>query len=129
MVGIEVDGLIELQRALRQVEASLPRELRSANKAAAEIVAEEARRLVPVRTGRLRDSIKARADQRSASVKAGTAARVPYANAVHWGYRNRPQGGSNWPARPFIYDALYARREDVAAAYQESVKKLMRQNL
>lgn len=118
---IEVVGLRDLQRALRKVSADAPKELRKTNLEAARIVSDEAVRRVPVRTGRLRDSIRALAQQRGAAVRAG-GARVPYAGPIHFG----------WPKRhikpnPFLYEALDRRRQQVLDAYRKGVGHLIRQ--
>jgi HK97 gp10 family phage protein len=120
--SIKVEGLKDLQRQLRALDdKSMKAELRKVNKGAATIVADEARNLVPVRSGRLRASIGARAGQTSASVKAGTAARVPYAGPIHfgWGARNiRPQ--------PFLYEALGKKWKEVYSAYDKNVSDLVK---
>jgi HK97 gp10 family phage protein len=120
--SIKVDGLRELQRQLRTLDnKAMKAELRKVNKDAATIVADEARNLVPVRSGRLRASIGARAGQTSASVKAGTGSRVPYAGPIHFG----------WPARnirpqPFLYEALGKKWKEVYNAYDKNVSDLVK---
>lgn len=114
--GIRVDGLVALQKALRSAPPELRKELRLANKAAAQVVATAAKPLAPKRTGRLAASIGARAGQRDASVKAGSASRVPYAGPIHFG----------WPARgirpqPFLYKALDRRQNEVRARYEDAI--------
>lgn len=131
-VGLQVDGLKDVQKALRTVDKALPRELRKANLAAAEIVAVEARRLAPRQSGRLQKSIKAQAGQREASVKVGTPARTPYAGPAIWGWgskRNpRPQGG--WqPRNLFPQKALANKHKQVSKAYEKAVKALTKRNL
>ena len=89
--------------------------MRGANKEAAEVVADDARGRARVgATGRLRGSIKAQASTRSAYVKGGTAARVPYF-AVHefgWPAHNiEPQG--------MIYPAIAAKNDEVVEKYDE----------
>ena len=131
-VGLQVDGLKDVQKALRDVDKALPRELRKANLAAAEIVAVEARRLAPHQSGRLKKSIKAQADQRSASVKVGTPSRTPYAGPAVWGWgskRNpRPQGG--WqPPNLFAQRALGNKHKQVSKAYEKAVDQLTKRNL
>lgn len=117
---IRVEGLRELQRHLRMLDVALPRELRKANKQAAEIVAVEARRRTPVRTGRARRSITVRAEQRGASVKGG-GARVPYFAWLDYGGQ---VGRRNSVSRPYrkggriLYPSLAARREQVVDAYE-----------
>ena len=58
---IEVEGVRALQKQLRTLDdKALKAELRKVNKDAATIVADEAKNLVPVRSGRLKASIGAR---------------------------------------------------------------------
>lgn len=117
--AIRVDGLRDLQRELRALSADAAKELQQANKAAAEIVAQDAKTRVPRRTGRLRQSVRATATQRAGSVKAG-GARVPYAKVIHFG----------WPARrirpqPFLYEARDRRVTDVVKVYEQRVAALV----
>ena len=120
-VKVRVDNLREVQRAIRRAaDDDLKRELRAANKAAAEIVADKAKVLVPERSGRLKGSIAAQAGQRDAKVKAGTASRVPYAGPIHFG----------WPARgirpqPFLYEALDDRIRQVREAYAKALREVV----
>ena len=120
--SIKVEGMRGLQKQLRTMnDTALKAELRKVNKDAANIVADEARNLVPVRTGRLRASIGARGGQRGSTVKAGTASRVPYAGPIHfgWGARNiRPQ--------PFLYEALGKKWREVYDAYEKNLSSLVR---
>ena len=131
-VGLQVDGLKDVQKALRDVDKALPRELRKANLAAAEIVAVEARRLAPRQSTKLLKSIKAQAGQREASVKVGSPVRTPYAGPAVWGWgskRNpRPQGG--WqPRNLFAQRALGNKHKQVSKAYEKAVDKLTKRNL
>ncbi len=96
--AIRIDGLRELSKSLRLVEDGLQKEITGVFKRAAEKVADEARRRVPVRSGRLRDSIRPYATQRAAGVRMGKA-RVPYAGPVEFG---------GYPkARPFVAEGRY----------------------
>lgn len=85
--SIRVSGLNRAIRALKDVGVPAS-EIAAAGKDAAEIVAGEARSLVPVKTGKLRGSIRTATQQRKAIVRAG-GARVPYANPIHWGWFRR----------------------------------------
>ncbi|WP_396180062.1 HK97 gp10 family phage protein [Flavobacterium sp.] len=85
--SIRVSGLNRAIRALKDVGVPAS-EIAAAGKDAAEIVAGEARTLVPVKTGKLRGSIRTATQQRKAIVRAG-GARVPYANPIHWGWFRR----------------------------------------
>jgi len=118
-----VFGLRDLQKELRSVDKDLPKVLRRANLAAAEVIAEEARKRAPVDGGSLRKSIKATAGQRDASVKAGSPSRVPYAGPAHWGWYGRPQGGYN-PENPFIQAALTDKYDEMKEVYRKEVDEL-----
>lgn len=128
-VGVEVDGLKELRKALRDLgDKELPKEMRLVNKAGADKVRDTARDMAPVHSGKLKKSIGSLAGQTSAKVKAGTAARVPYAGAVIFGHRPRPQGGytepNNFLIRALGHDAEYIRR-----LYDERLNKLASKHL
>ena len=97
------------------------KDLTRVNKAAAEIVAEAARRRVPVgETKRLQKSIRAGATTKRGTVSAGSRL-VEYAGPIHFG----------WPARnidpnPFIYDALDERKGEVVSKYEQRVSDLVK---
>lgn len=56
---VQIHGLAELQRSLDQLPAKIEANvLRGALRAGANVIADEARRLVPVNTGQLRESIR-----------------------------------------------------------------------
>lgn len=136
-VGLRVEGAEELRRAFRRAkEKGLQNELKAANKSAAEVVVRRALPNVPVRTGRLRSSVKALGSQRDGRVKAGTA-RVDYAAAIHWG---RKQGNVGSPpgnrmgvnpvnGRPFLYNAAQDALNEVTAEYQSRVQALLERTL
>lgn len=92
---LNIKGGAELQRALQGVPVKLERKiLRGALRAAAKVIEAEAKRRVPVRTGRLRDSIRVSAGAKKngrvwAHVKAGGGrkGRAFYAHFVEFGTR------------------------------------------
>lgn len=128
---IVVEGLKELQATLRKVDAALPRQLRKVNKEAADTVASDARGRAPVLSGRLRDSIAARAEQRSASVKGG-GGRVPYFGFIDFG---GAVGRDHATVRPFIkggriiYPAVTANRDRIFDTYERGINALLRDGL
>lgn len=79
---------------------------------AAEPVYEEAERLVPVRSGRLRDSLRVTGGKASAFVRAGFA-RIPYAGVIHYGTTATSGRPSNIRAQPFLDDAADNKRGEV----------------
>jgi len=120
MIGVEVEGLKDLQRALRKAkDKDTAKEIRKANKAAGQIVADEAKTVAPVASGKLAKSIGSQGGPSAAFVKAGTAKGVQYAGPIHFGWAAR-----GIPARPFIYEAYDKRQDEVRAAYEKQLNKI-----
>lgn len=120
-VEVKVVGLRQLRNDIRK--AAGPEQTKMLRQIhveiARKIVQPAARREAPVRTGRLRNSIRGLATQTSASIKAGTNARVPYAGPIHWG----------WDARGikpnmFIIRAVEKNRRKILRAFDRRTKKL-----
>ena len=125
-VSIKVENLRQLRTAMSKVDKNLTKDLRKINKKAAQVVADEAERTAPVGpSGKLQNSVGVRASNTSASVKVGSASRVPYAGAVVYGWKNRPQGGSN-PATPFVPEALVKELPTVRRIYEADLDKIVR---
>lgn len=134
---IRVEGLGQLRRALRQVEdPSALGELRQGLKAAAEIVAAEARRRMPSRTGRTRQTVRAVASGNRALIVAGNA-KTPHYGWLDFGSRTpvtgNPRSVGPWrgsgqgPAGGrFIYPALDAKERQVIEAIDDSVGAVLR---
>lgn len=119
-VGFEVEGMKDLNKALRRVgDYDTMREIKAANLEAAETVAEASKYEVPVRSGRLKKTIKAGGNSKESFVRAGTPARVPYAPPVHWGWSAR-----RIAPQPFVYEAFDKRINEVKDAYEKQLRKL-----
>jgi len=119
---VSVEGARELRKALKTVGDEAKAGLKDVNLEVAEIVARAAVTKVPARSGALRETVRAAGAQTRASVKAGFK-KVPYAGVIHFG----------WPARgilprPFLYDALDARRDEVMEAYTDGMADLIKKN-
>ena len=124
---IRVTGLADLRRDLRRAgDMENLRELREGLRDAADVVAQEARTRVPVRSGAARDSIRATAGGNTAYVKGGKA-RVPHYSWLDFGSRTPNRGNprsvgpwSGTGAGPtggrFIYPAIDAKEREVTAA-------------
>lgn len=129
---VRVEGLDELRRVLRRVaDKELTAALKEVHHAAARVVVDKALPNVPVRTGRLKRSVRALGSQRSGRAVAGSA-RVPYAGAIHFGRKKgnvgSPPGNHSGPnkvdGRPFLWDAIQSSTpeiERVAAVEYEKV--------
>lgn len=118
-----IDGLREIQRDMRRLGDDTKTAMKPTHQQAADIVAEGARRRAPVRSGRLRKSIKGTAVMTGGRVRIGYGGGEPslYAGPIHFG----------WPARrirpqPFVYDELDARRPEVVQLYAERISELIR---
>jgi hypothetical protein len=113
---IKIDGLKEFQRALRDMDRDLPKQLRVILNDAVGLVLDWARPRVPSRTGRARGSLKARSSQREARAAIG-GRKAPYMPWLDFGGEGRAAGRP--AARPFIrkgrylYAGLDAKRDDV----------------
>ena len=134
MFEIELDGIDELERAIRALPAGLPaRVYGNACRAMARVVAETARQEVPVRTGALQQTIRVRsvADRYRGRRISGAAASVfsggPgafHATLVHFGTVNQA-------ANPFLTRAIQkqqaAQHQEFARAASQSFERLTRQ--
>ena len=122
--GVKVTNLREINKALAAI--GVPKEaVKDAGKESGELVANEARSLVPVRTGNLRNSIRVGATARGKiTILAGnnrtSKSAVPYANPIHWGWFKkhiRPQ--------PFFVRALGYTRSEIYDNYFKQMEKLI----
>jgi len=121
--GVKVQGLRSTVNAMRLIGVP-DQTLKDVSRSSAEIVAVEARSLVPVRTGALRDSIRVGALKSGAVIRAG-GIRIPYANPIHWGWKYDRENFIDkniWP-QPFLVRALGLKRETVIKNYFDGLKK------
>jgi hypothetical protein len=123
--GLKVKNLKEVNRALKAIGVPAT-EVKKAGKESGELVANEARSLVPVRSGKLRGSIRVGATARSKiTISAGnnrnSKSGVPYANPIHWGWFKR-----NIMPQPFFVKALGLTREEVYENYFKALDKLIK---
>lgn len=100
---VSIEGLRELQAALKRIDGQSQKKLRVVLNDAVQIIAEEAKGKVPTRSGRAAGSIKAQSSQREAQIKAG-GGRAPYYPWLDFG---GAVGRNNSVRRPFIKDGRY----------------------
>lgn len=117
MPSIKIEGLSKLSKNLKQLDAQLPKELKSVSKDAAELVAEEGRTLAPVRTGRLRGAIRAGATAKGGDVRITG---LIYAKPIHFGWKRH-----HIQPNPFLYKALDKRRAEVIAKFEKGLHDLV----
>lgn len=115
-----LEGVDELIVGLNRMGTDLQTR-REVHLDAARPIYDQARRDVPVRSGRLRRSGRLAATGRGGRVVFGRQS-VPWAGPVHFGHFNRPQGGFIRPV-PFLYDAADERADEVVDAYAAFVDR------
>lgn len=120
---IKIQGLNQAVRAFKRVDAEIPKALRVAFNAAADIVVETARPRVPTRTGRAKASIRSRSVRTAVRVQEG-GAKAPYMPWLDFGGRT---GRNHATVRPFIKEGRYVwwafsqRREEVLQAAADAI--------
>jgi hypothetical protein len=124
--GIKVEGLKQILAGVKAVGVPTA-EVSAAGQESGEIVARSARTLVPVRSGRLKATIKSKRQARKVLVSAGNNRSVPYANPIHWGwfYDRNNFIKKNILPNPFFIKALGLTREQVYRTYFENIDKLI----
>lgn len=125
---IEVQGVKVITRRLKQMDDGTRKELKSIYIQSANVVFRNAMPRVPVRSGRLKSTMRVSSTVRSGSVRAGGKRSAPYAGPIHFGWATRPNLGRSWyggPIRPnpFLYSALDDRREQVEEMFARGVHK------
>jgi HK97 gp10 family phage protein len=123
--AIQVDGLAQLFRALKEVGAPIEA-IEEANRAAAIPVMKTAQQIAPVQSGRLRKSIRIGPAKTNVKIRAGMK-RIPYANPIHWGwfYDKKNFITKNIKPNPFMARALGYNRDEILMNYVKSMKKLI----
>jgi hypothetical protein len=123
---IDVVGLRDLQRELRALDKTMPRELRKANIEAAEVVAQATRQSFSSRPGvapKVAASVKALGQQRNASVRIG-GPKYPYAMGSNFGSIRFKQFPAVKHPDYSLYTSIRSERKEVLDTYDEALKRL-----
>jgi len=123
---LKIDGIRDLQKALRQIDRDLPKQLAAGLAEAADIVAGAARVKVPVRSGRAAASIKTRKSQRAAVLAVG-GTKAPYFGWLDFGGRIGRAQATRRPFLPsgrYIYPTLTEKADKVRAKVDEVMARL-----
>jgi hypothetical protein len=126
---IKIDGLAQFSRNLRKVDAELPKGLRLAANAAADIVVQDIRPEVPRVTGHAQSSVKARSTRTEARVQAG-GTKAPYFAWLDWGGK---VGRKHHTARPwvktgrYLYPAYTKNRDKVREVFVQALIHVVEQ--
>lgn len=125
---VQVTGLNEFKRGLRDMDRELPKALRVALNTGAEVIVDDARPRVERRTGRAASTVKARSTQNKARVVGG-GNRAPYYPWLDFGGR---VGRGRGVDRPFltngryIYDAFFRRRDEFVDVMRDELLDVAR---
>jgi hypothetical protein len=124
---IRVQGIREFQKALREMDRDLPKQIRLVFNDVTKLIVDYAAPRFPRKTGRAAASLKASSSQREGRVSLGSA-RAPYAPWLDFGGQGRVAGR---PApRPFVKDGRYVyqglkvHRDDITVRMSEGLHAL-----
>ena len=122
---IEVGGISQMASSLRRLgDEDLSKEMKAASKAAAEKIVPYAKQRVPVRTGALRDSIRAGATRRYGQIMAGTGVKTrPYAYFVHRGHGYAGSKG-RYTGKRYISKAVPEAWPQIIDEYVKSMNRI-----
>lgn len=120
---IYVEGLNKLLRALSKLDEEAKEQFKGVGFEIGKIVAQQAREEVPVRSGRLRGTIRPVKTAWGAAVRAG-ANRAPYVGVIHFGWRQR-----NIRRNQFLYRAIDVKADEALNMYLEEVYKIWNRNV
>jgi hypothetical protein len=125
---IDIKGLREFQRALKQMDADLPKQIRVAFNSAAAIVVDWAQPRIPRRSGAAAASLKARSGQREARIAAG-GRRAPYYPWLDFGGRvgrNKSVERKFYTEGRYIYVGVREQRKEIVESMSTSLTALAR---
>jgi len=126
---IEAGGVRGIANSLRRMgDEELSKEMKAVSLEAATLVANQAKREVPVGPsgGNLKKTIKPEATRRYARIRAGTPSKVPYARAVHSG-RYFPVSGVRTKGNPYIKRAIPLVYKEVVDVFVEGMNRIAKE--
>jgi hypothetical protein len=118
-----IEGLRELQRALKAVDGQLHKELRLTFNKVAEKVAGKVRGRMPRRKGTAASTVRAQSTQRAAQVVAG-GRKVPYYGPLDFG--GYPKGRSFVPEGRYLYPTVEAESPGAVRDIEKGLEDLIR---
>ena len=127
---IKVEGIKTLQQKLKLLEDGSQKKLRLVMNVAAEIVAQGARNLAPVKTGDFKASIRAASQQRYAVVAEGNNTNVKYAGAMDFGGNYGPQKSHHrafFKEGRYLWPSVAHHRPEIQAVLEIELNKLIRE--
>ena len=125
--AVTIDGGRQLRRALQEIEHGVE-SLKDIHFDMAQVVANRAKQLAPVKTGRLSDSIRPSGTKTASRVRAGYKRIGNYAGVTHFGTPNRMFRRVQQP-QPFLYQALEDESRTVFEMYDENLQNIIKNGL
>lgn len=135
-VGVRVEGLRELNKALREIGPDAQKQLKETNLDVAQDVARDATGIAYGLGGvaaKTAPSIKAASRVVAAGVSFGSG--MPWAMGAEFGGGRRsttqqfkPWRGSGPQAGYFVYEAIRQDSEEIVEAYEDAIDKVLREN-
>lgn len=130
LTTIEIKGLKQAQRLMSRIDADFKKRFKEIHKGAADIVADEARRQAPVRSGRLRNDIRTSGTTKGGVVRVGRK-KIPYVGRVLFGDpvtftdRLMRRAQTRRTPQPFIYKAADIQFRNVVDYYEDELKEIL----
>jgi hypothetical protein len=130
LTTIEIQGLRQAQRIIGRLDADFKKRFKDIHKGAADIVAEEARKLAPKQSGRLRNDIRTSGTTKGGVVRVGRK-KIPYAGRVMFGdpitFRDRlmRRAQRRRVPQPFIYKAADLQFRNVVDYYNDELEQIL----
>lgn len=121
--GLEIDGLNKLLRALEKLDEEAKNSFKNAGFEVGRLVAQQAAEEVPVKSGRLRASIRAVNTGRGAKIRAGSK-KIPYAGPIHFGWPKH-----NIVSNQFLYRAVDKKADKALDIYLAELYQIWNRNV
>lgn len=122
-VRIDVQpGVRNIQRDLKRLSPALAKEFKGELRKVVKVVADDAKRRAPKRTGHLASRIRPSVTAKGAGVRSG----ARYGHVVENGGRHPVYGSNRWvnePPRPYLRPAAQAHSKDVERGAQAAIDK------
>jgi hypothetical protein len=119
---ITLRGVKEFQKALREMDSDLPKQIRVILNDATELVLSYAVPRFPRLTGRAAGSLKSRSSQREARIAMG-GARAPYAPGLDFG-GNAPRFPDYRAGGRYVYKGLEFNRDEITERMSKGLHDL-----
>lgn len=124
-VAVRIDGLTDLLKNLKKLEPEVSKELRGRLREIVKVVAADARKRAPHKSGALAKKIVPSVTNKGAAVQS----KAPHARISEFGGRHPVFGHDRWvfhPARPHVFPAVEAHRDDVQTQGSEALSDAIR---